>query len=62
MYEFFVPMLFWQLFSSYMYIVNAAETTFVQKNCMFNFDEIDASALNKAWVIDPLPQNLKENK
>jgi len=32
---------FWQLFSSYMYVEKAAETMFVQKNCMFNVDEID---------------------
>ncbi len=29
MYNFFVQMLFWQLFSSYMYVEKAAETTFV---------------------------------
>jgi len=28
-------------FSSYMYIEKAAQTKFVQKNCAFNFDEID---------------------
>ncbi len=27
--------------SSYMYVVKAAETTFVQKICTFNVDEID---------------------
>ncbi len=32
-YEFFVRMLFWQLFSSYMYIEKAAKTTFIQKIC-----------------------------
>jgi len=30
-YKFFVQTLFWQLFSSYMYIEKAAKTTFVQK-------------------------------
>jgi len=39
--EFFVWMLFWQLFSSYMYVVKAAKTTFVQKIRAFNVDEID---------------------
>jgi len=32
---------FWQLFSSYMYIVKAAKTKFVWKICTFNDDEID---------------------
>jgi hypothetical protein len=32
-YKFFVRMLYRQLFSSYMYVVNAAETTLVQKIC-----------------------------
>jgi len=41
MYKFFVRTLFWQLFSSYMYVEKAAETTFVQKICMKNVDEID---------------------
>jgi hypothetical protein len=36
-------MLFWQLFSSYMYVEKAAETTFIQKICMKNVDEIDGS-------------------
>jgi len=30
-----------QLFSSYMYVVKAAKTTFVRKICTFNVDEID---------------------
>jgi len=38
---FFVQMSFWQLFSSYMYVVKASETTFVRKICTFNVDEID---------------------
>ncbi len=47
-YEFFVPMLFWQLFSSYMYIEKAAEMTFIRKIRMLNVDEIDTlSALKK---------------
>jgi hypothetical protein len=33
--------LLWQLFSSYMYIEKAAESTFVQKICTQNVDEID---------------------
>jgi len=33
-YKFFVQILFQQLFSSYMYVVKAAETMFVQKICM----------------------------
>jgi hypothetical protein len=41
MLEFFVRTLFWQLFSSYMYIVKAAENTFVQKIRKFDVDEID---------------------
>jgi len=32
--EFFVRMLFWQLFSCYMYIEKAAKMTFVRKICM----------------------------
>ena len=32
--------LFDSFFSSYMYIVKAAKTTFIQKICTFNFDEI----------------------
>jgi hypothetical protein len=35
---------FWQLFSSYMYVVKAAKTMFVRKICMFNIDEIDTWA------------------
>jgi len=42
-YKFFVQTLFWQLFSSYMYIVKDAEMTFVQKFWTFNIDEIDTS-------------------
>ncbi len=34
-------MSFWQLFSSYMYILKAAKTMFVRKICTFNVDEID---------------------
>jgi hypothetical protein len=34
-------MLFWQLFSSYVYVDKAAETTFVQNICTYNVDEID---------------------
>ncbi len=37
-------MSFWQLFSSYMYVVKAAETTFVQKIHTFNVDKIDYRA------------------
>jgi len=39
--EFFLSTLFWQLFSSYMYVIKAAKMTFVQKICTFNVDEID---------------------
>ncbi len=39
--KFFVQMLFQQLFSSYMYVVKAAKTTFVRKICVYNVDEID---------------------
>jgi len=43
MYKFFVRMLFWQLFSSYMYVEKAAETTFIQKKlyvkCWWNWDQ-----------------------
>jgi len=39
--KFFIRTLFQQLFSSYVYIVKAARTTFVQKICTFNVDEID---------------------
>jgi len=35
-------MLFWQLFSSYLYIVKAAETMFIWKISTFNIDEVDA--------------------
>jgi len=33
-YKFFIQMLFWQLFASYMYIEKAAEATFVQTICL----------------------------
>ncbi len=42
--EYFVLTLCWQLFSCYMYIERAAETTFVQKICKYNIDEIDTRA------------------
>jgi len=44
-------------FSSYMYIVKAAETTFVQKICMFNIDEIDGRA--RGQFFQPLRTKLK---
>jgi len=34
-------MLFWQLFSSYMYVEKAAKMRLVQKICTYNVDEID---------------------
>jgi len=37
----FVQTSFRQLFSSYVYVEKAAKTTFVQKRCAFNIDEID---------------------
>jgi len=40
-------MSFWQLFSSYMYEVKAAETTFVRKIRTFNIDEIDTRSTVK---------------
>ncbi len=53
-YKFFVQMLFWQLFArtrnvhvTYMYVEKAAETTFVQKTCAFNVDEIDTCMMKK---------------
>ncbi len=45
--NFFVRTLFWQLFSSYMYVVKAAKTMFVQKIWTFNVDEIDT--FGYAW-------------
>ncbi len=39
--QFFVQTLFWQLFSSYMYVVKAAKTTFIQKTRAYKVDEID---------------------
>jgi len=39
-------------FSSYMYLVKAAETTFVRKICLFNVDEIDTKS--KRRTIDAL--------
>jgi len=36
---------FGSFFSSYVYIENAAETTFVQKICTYNVDEIDSRGL-----------------
>jgi len=39
--EFFIHTLFQQLFSTYMYVVKAAETTFVQKIFTFNVDKFD---------------------
>ena len=60
-YEFFVRTSYQQLFSSYMYVVlvKAAKTTFVQKNCTFNVDEIDGRwnfimfifVLKDKWII-----------
>jgi len=38
---FFVRTLFWQLFSSYIYVVKAAEMMFIRKIRLFNVDEID---------------------
>ncbi len=37
---------FVQLFSSYMYIVKAAKTTFIREICTFNVDEIDTELLS----------------
>jgi len=42
-YKFFVRMLFWQLFFSYMYVEKAAETMLVRKICMYKVDEIDTN-------------------
>jgi hypothetical protein len=39
---FFLHTLFWQLFSSYMYVEKASKTTVVQKICTSNVEEIDA--------------------
>jgi len=39
--KFFVRALFWQFFSSYMYVVKAAKTTFEWKTRAYNIDEID---------------------
>jgi len=39
--KFFEQTLFWQLFSSCMYVEKAAETMFVQKICTKNVDEIE---------------------
>ncbi len=33
-----------------MYVVKAAETTFVQKICLFDIDEIDSSCNCQAWA------------
>jgi len=44
--KFFVRMSFQQLFSIYVYVVKAAETTFVQKIRTFNIDEIDTCGQN----------------
>jgi len=41
MYKYFARTLFRQLFSSYMYVEKAAETTFIRKICKLNVDEID---------------------
>ncbi len=41
--KFFVRMLFWQLFSSYMNVEKAAKTTFIQKMYKQNVNEIDYS-------------------
>ncbi len=39
--------LFWQLFSSYVYVEKAAETTFVLKKCAKNVGEIDPSFVRR---------------
>jgi len=39
--SYFVRTSFRQLFSSYMYVVKAAETTYVQKIRTLNIDEMD---------------------
>jgi hypothetical protein len=39
--KFFVQTLFWQLFSSYMYVVKAAKAMFVRNFREYNVDEID---------------------
>jgi len=39
--QIFCTNIIWAAFSSYMYVVKAAKTTFVQKSCTFNIDEID---------------------
>jgi len=64
--SFFEQMSFRQLFSSYMYVVKAAETTYVRKICTFNIDEIDTLFLNdidrredsKNGVLSKLPRSL----
>jgi len=40
-----------QLFSSYMYIENAAETMFVRKICVHNIDEIDTCNDTRAEIV-----------
>ncbi len=48
---FCVQTLFWQLFSSYMYIEKSAKMTYVRKICTLNVDEIDSRiALNHTFL------------
>ncbi len=53
--EFFIRMLLWQLFSSYMYLVKAAEMMFVWKIYTFNVDEIDT------WWFEIFPASFTKN-
>jgi len=46
---FFVPMSFWQLFSSYMYVEKADKMMFVHKIRTFKVDEIDYMTTCVIW-------------
>jgi len=47
--KFFIRTLFRLLFSSYMYIVKAARSTFVQKTRAYDVDEIDVRMVQSAF-------------
>jgi hypothetical protein len=61
MHAFFVLTMFWQLFSSYMYVVKAAKMTIIRKISTFNVDEIDTcSQLHQHFMQAFFVQNRNE--
>ncbi len=53
-------MLFWQLFSSYVFVEKAAEATFIRKICTYNIDEIDGiTTFNELLLLLDRPYRLQ---